>query len=39
MRLLCGWAKVRFQGPIRLEMAQLDPVEVDVFLKSSLACH
>jgi 4-amino-4-deoxy-L-arabinose transferase-like glycosyltransferase len=29
----------RFQGPIRLEMGQLDPVEVDVFLKSSLACH
>jgi 4-amino-4-deoxy-L-arabinose transferase-like glycosyltransferase len=28
-----------FRGPIRLELGQLDPVEVDVFVKSSLACH
>jgi hypothetical protein len=29
----------RFQGPIRLEMGQLDPVKVLVFLKKSLVCH
>jgi 4-amino-4-deoxy-L-arabinose transferase-like glycosyltransferase len=29
----------RFRGPVRLEMGQLDPVEVDVFLRSTLHCH
>jgi hypothetical protein len=28
-----------FQGPIRLEMGQMDPVEMDVFVKSSHVCH
>jgi hypothetical protein len=29
----------RFQGPVRLEMGQLGPVELDVFLRKGLVCH
>jgi len=29
----------RFQGPVRLQMGRFKPIEVDVFLNSSLRCH
>jgi 4-amino-4-deoxy-L-arabinose transferase-like glycosyltransferase len=29
----------RFQGPFRFTMGNLDPVEVDAFVKKSLSCH
>ncbi len=29
----------RFRGPIHLEMGQLDPVEVLVFVKNTIECH
>jgi 4-amino-4-deoxy-L-arabinose transferase-like glycosyltransferase len=29
----------RFRGPIRVEMGRFEPVEIDLFLKKSLACR
>jgi hypothetical protein len=30
---------LRFRGPIRLQVGRLEPVEIDVFLKNTLACR
>jgi 4-amino-4-deoxy-L-arabinose transferase-like glycosyltransferase len=32
-------ADPQFRGPIRLKMGRFEPVEVSVFVRSSLACH
>jgi hypothetical protein len=29
----------RFRGPIRVEMGRFDPIEIDLFLKTTLVCQ